>query len=249
MSTPEKSGANMPNQKEEACATADSVRTTSAGPADTSSGAKGSHDSHGPTSRYRTIVVDPPWPIAWKPASDLRAGGKWSRKERGERRSRKLELAYPVMTLDQIRRLPVGDLAQEDAVVFIWSTRRLFRDGETATVARAWGFEPCGEIIWGLRNPGLGSGAHANDHEPILIARRGALTLASEVPLGVYFWRQLYGFDGRAPYKIHSAKPEAFLDLVESTSPGPYLELFARRQRLGWDTWGNEALEHVEMSA
>lgn len=46
----------------------------------------------------------------------------------------------------------------------------------------------------------------------------------------------------------HSAKPEAFLDLVETVSPGPYLELFARRQRLGWDTWGNESLNHVELT-
>jgi N6-adenosine-specific RNA methylase IME4 len=45
----------------------------------------------------------------------------------------------------------------------------------------------------------------------------------------------------------HSQKPEAFLDLIEQVSPGPYLELFARRQRLGWDTWGNEALEHVAL--
>jgi N6-adenosine-specific RNA methylase IME4 len=51
------------------------------------------------------------------------------------------------------------------------------------------------------------------------------------------------------PRTAHSAKPEAFLDLVESVSPGPYLELFARRNRLGWDTWGNEALQHVEMGA
>ena len=51
------------------------------------------------------------------------------------------------------------------------------------------------------------------------------------------------------PVAEHSRKPEAFLDLVEHVSPGPYLELFARRQRLGWDTWGNEALEHVEMGA
>jgi N6-adenosine-specific RNA methylase IME4 len=50
------------------------------------------------------------------------------------------------------------------------------------------------------------------------------------------------------PRGKHSAKPEAFLDLVEQTSPGPYLEMFARRQRLGWDTWGNEALEHVEIA-
>jgi len=51
------------------------------------------------------------------------------------------------------------------------------------------------------------------------------------------------------PRGKHSAKPEAFLDLVEQVSPGPYLELFARRQRLGWDTWGNEALCHVELEA
>lgn len=49
------------------------------------------------------------------------------------------------------------------------------------------------------------------------------------------------------PRGAHSAKPEAFLDLVESVSPGPYLELFARRQRLGWDTWGDEALPHVDL--
>lgn len=51
------------------------------------------------------------------------------------------------------------------------------------------------------------------------------------------------------PRGPHSAKPEAFLDLVEQISPGPYLELFARRNRLGWDTWGDEALWHVEMPA
>jgi len=47
--------------------------------------------------------------------------------------------------------------------------------------------------------------------------------------------------------KTPPSGPGAFFDLVESVSPGPYLELFARRQRLGWDTWGNEALEHVKM--
>lgn len=50
------------------------------------------------------------------------------------------------------------------------------------------------------------------------------------------------------PRGAHSAKPEAFLDIVESVSPGPYLELFARRDRLGWDTWGNEALGTAELS-
>jgi len=49
--------------------------------------------------------------------------------------------------------------------------------------------------------------------------------------------------------KQHSRKPDGFLDLVERNSPGPYLELFARRARFGWDYWGNESLETVEMPA
>lgn len=51
------------------------------------------------------------------------------------------------------------------------------------------------------------------------------------------------------PRGAHSAKPEAFQDMVEQVSPGPYVELFARRDRLGWDTWGNESLGTAEMPA
>lgn len=51
------------------------------------------------------------------------------------------------------------------------------------------------------------------------------------------------------PRGLHSEKPEAFLDLVEQVSPGPYCELFARRDRLGWDTWGNESLGTAELVA
>jgi N6-adenosine-specific RNA methylase IME4 len=51
------------------------------------------------------------------------------------------------------------------------------------------------------------------------------------------------------PRAEHSRKPDAFLDLVEQVSPGPYLELFARRNRLGWDTWGNQSFEHVEIAS
>lgn len=51
------------------------------------------------------------------------------------------------------------------------------------------------------------------------------------------------------PRGKHSEKPEAFQDLVEQVSPGPYVELFARRDRLGWDTWGNESLGTAEMAA
>jgi N6-adenosine-specific RNA methylase IME4 len=51
------------------------------------------------------------------------------------------------------------------------------------------------------------------------------------------------------PRGEHSEKPEAFLDIVEQVSPGPYLEMFARRARFGWDYWGDESLGTVDLEA
>jgi N6-adenosine-specific RNA methylase IME4 len=137
-----------------------------------------------------------------------------------------------------------GHAVEDGRHLFLWSTRRNFREGLACSVARAWGFEPCGEVIWGLRSPGLGTPrALAADHEPILIAKRGSPEWTSKAPVGVHFWRQPYYPKGGG--KIHSAKPDAFQDHVELWSPGPYLELFARRDRLGWDTWGNESLNTI----
>ena len=181
---------------------------------------------------YRTIVADPPWEIPKK----IRPDG---------RRAAATEVPYSFMSIEAIEALSVDAVAAENAVLFLWSTRRNFRDGVAAGVARAWGFEPCGEVIWGLRNTGLGTPALANDHEPILIARRGSPSWTAERPMGVHFWRQPYYPEGGG--KIHSAKPDAFLDHVEQWSPGPYLELFARKARFGWDYWGDESLQTVEL--
>ena len=185
--------------------------------------------------KYRTIVADPPWPIG-------------ARMGKGGRRKNATLVPYSFMGISGIEALTVGELAEDDALLFLWSTRNLFREGVTARVARAWGFDPCGEIIWGLRNPGLGTLSMANDHEPVLIARRGRAPISHDEPLGVFFWKQVYEY-GKAgvPQKVHSAKPPGFLELVERLSPGPYLEMFAREARLGWDSWGDEALCHVTL--
>lgn len=181
-------------------------------------------------TRYRTIVADPPWPITMR----MGAGG---------RRARVTEVPYTTLTLDAIKALPVAERAADEAHLYLWSTRRLFREGQAAEVARAWGFEPVSEIIWGLRNPGMG-GFSGNGHEPILLAQRGGLSWPkNELPAGVMFWRQPY-----AHGKLHSAKPEGFLDLVERVSPAPRLEMFGRRARFGWDYWGDESLGTVELS-
>lgn len=187
--------------------------------------------------KYPCIVADPPWEIAKR----IGVGG---------RRRNETVVPYPMMKLEEIKALPVREWAAPKAHLYLWSTRRLFREGTAATVARAWGFEPVGEIIWGLRNAGTGGGTLTNDHEPILVCSRGGATFPKGEPCGVWFWKQPYvKHSSGVPMKEHSAKPPALQDLVERLSPGPYLELFARKQRLGWSTWGNEALNHLEVVA
>ena len=184
--------------------------------------------------RYRTIVADPPWPLRW-------SGGA------GGAHRNATPLAYPLMTLEDIRALPVADLAEDNAHLYLWVTPEMNRKGEGVNTAEAWGFDVVDEIVW--EKPNIGMGIFPRHvHEPLLVCRRG--TLPFDAPRNirsVQRWSQRHAGNGGG--KVHSAKPDASYDLIESVSPGPYLEMFARRQRLGWDTWGNEALCHVEMSA
>jgi N6-adenosine-specific RNA methylase IME4 len=97
-------------------------------------------------------------------------------------------------------------------------------------VARAWGFEPQQMLTW--RKPGLGTGRFQCNTESVLVCRKGG---PAGNPFGATGGT---GFDW--PRGRHSEKPAAFFDLVERVSPGPYLEMFARCRRLGWDSHGNE---------
>jgi N6-adenosine-specific RNA methylase IME4 len=187
-------------------------------------------------TRYRTIVADPPWPFMW-------SAGK------GGRRRRETELGYKTMSVADICALPVRDLADPDGChLFLWVTDELLADGVGMQVAKAWGFRRAGpSIVWSKKNFGLGRFPRPS-HEQMLVCRLGSLQFTGPYNRGsVYQWEQpRASHNGR---RIHSAKPEGSLDLVEAVSPGPFLELFARRNRMGWDTWGNESLEHVEMGA
>lgn len=170
---------------------------------------------------YRTIVADPAWEFVWSG----HAGG---------RRARATRLGYTTMPLETIKAMPVSDLAHPDAHRYLWATR-VFREGHAVAVARAWGFEPFSEVIWRKRNFGAGSFPRPG-HEPLLICRRGNLPFTAPRDVhSVQDWRQHYDNNGG---KGHSRKPDGALDLVEQASPGPYLELFSRTPRLGWDSYG-----------
>lgn len=190
-------------------------------------------------TRYRTIVADPPWEQPDIGARTHSTQGNW----RGKWLGYVSEIPYGRMSLDAIRALPVGDLAEDEAHLYLWTTNRFLE--ESWSVARAWGFKPSTMLTWCKAPMGLGLGGQFTiTNEFVLFARRGKLAPLRRSDSTWWQWTRPYNENGGP---AHSRKPEAFLDLVEQVSPGPYLELFARRQRLGWDTWGNEAHCHVDL--
>ena len=143
-------------------------------------------------------------------------------------------MPYPTMTLAEIAAMPVSGVADKDAHLYLWTTQAWLR--ESYRVLDAWGYKQGAILVWSKPPKGV-CGTYVCSTEYCIFGRRGNLAHKRR-QLGTCFeW----------PRAGHSAKPEAFLDMVESVSPPPYLEMFARRQRLGWDTWGNEALNHVEL--
>jgi N6-adenosine-specific RNA methylase IME4 len=176
--------------------------------------------------RYRTIVADPPWHYAGTTGVNRgpNAGG------------RAPVLSYPTMTVEQISDLPVSEIAASDSHLFLWTTQRYL--SRSFEVVREWGFTPSATLTWCKDPVGVGPGGlFAVTSEFVVYARRGIPTYNQRI--NTTWWRWPRGY--------HSQKPDGFIDEIERAVPGPYLEMFARRNRLGWDTWGNEALEHVAL--
>ena len=167
--------------------------------------------------KYRTIVADPPWRYA-AAATKADAGKHYSTMSLGE-----------IMAL----RDTVQQLAEPDAHLWLWTTNAFIEEGYD--VVRAWGFRPLTLLTWCKPQPGVGYYLRNNTEHAILASRGTPLVPEEKAMASWYVW----------PRGEHSAKPEAFYDLVEQVSPTPYIELFSRRARLGWGTWGDQALEGV----
>ncbi len=146
-------------------------------------------------------------------------------------------LPYPSMTLKQIASLPLQTLMEQDAHVYLWTINHFV--SESYMIARAWGLRPVQLLTWCKRPMGLGlGGTFVNTTEHILFCKRGQLKALRRVDTSWWLWKR---------QKRHSQKPEEFQTLVERVSPGPYLELFARRVRPGWSVWGNEVASDIEL--
>ena len=179
--------------------------------------------------RFSTILADPPWRFTNRT-------GKMAPEHR--RLSR-----YRTMTMEEIAALPVAQITAPVAHLYLWVPNALLPWG--LHVMEAWGFDYKSNIIWHkLRKDGGSDGRGVgfyfrNVTEMLLFGIRGknARTLAPG--------RRQVNYIG-SQKREHSKKPDEQYDIIESCSPGPYLELFARGARPRWAVWGNQADETYE---
>jgi N6-adenosine-specific RNA methylase IME4/ParB-like chromosome segregation protein Spo0J len=165
--------------------------------------------------RYPVIYADPPW---------RRPAGTSSP-------NREIENQYPTLTTEAICALPVGTVATEAAVLFLWCVAPNLP--EALQVMRAWGFEYETSVVWVKHAIGTGYWVR-NRHELLLIGSRGNMPhpAPSARPDSVI----------EAPRREHSRKPDEAYEMIERMYPELLrIELFARHARPGWDCWGNEA--------
>ena len=178
--------------------------------------------------KYACIVADPPWKVG--------AGPLCGREGFGDATGASRPLPYPAMTVAEISAMRVAEIAAPNAHLYLWTINRYLRDA--FDIVTAWGFNYSTTLVW-AKNPmggGLG-GCYGISTEFVLFCRRGTLAAKEEMPSTWFNWKRPYDSRGKPR---HSAKPGQFMEMVEFVSPGPYLELFARDSRPGWDSWGNE---------
>lgn len=174
--------------------------------------------------RFATIYADPPWRFQNRTGKVAPENKKLNR--------------YETMHLEEIKELPVSQIAADKSHLYLWVPNALLPEG--LEVMKAWGFEYKGNIIWEkVRKDGEPDGRGVgfyfrNVTEILLFGIRGNSnrTLAparSQVNLI------------RTQKREHSRKPDEIIPIIENCSPGPFIELFARGDRERWAMWGNQA--------
>ena len=172
------------------------------------------------------IYADPPWTYR-----------RWSGLEGPSQRNGLAQMHYDTMSAEDIAALPIADLAAKDCALFCWACMPLLP--EAVQVVRGWGFEyKTNAFTWVKTNQngglymGLGYWTRGNP-ELCLLGTRGKPRRKDKGVDEVIF----------EPVGKHSSKPESAAHRIERLLDGPYLELFARRPRRGWDVFGNQ-VEH-----
>ncbi len=181
------------------------------------------------SGRYGTILADPPWRFANRTGKMAPEHKRLSR--------------YQTMTFEEIMELPVAELAKPQSHLYLWVPNALIRQG--LEVMDRWGFEYKTNVVWyKIRKDGGPDGRGVgfyfrNVTELVLFGIKGSLRTLPPGRTQVNIIR--------SRKREHSRKPDELYDVIESCSPGPYLELFARHARFGWSQWGDEMTSGTHM--
>ena len=143
------------------------------------------------------------------------------RHDQGGRRN---AILYPTMKMEEIKAIPIQQLAEETSILWLWTTNAHLPDA--LDIAKGWGFEYKVLLTWVKNRIGTGYWLRGRTEHCIMAVKGHPvinLTNQSTVLL--------------APIRAHSQKPDEFYRLVETLCPGRKIELFARENRDGWDTW------------
>lgn len=177
---------------------------------------------------FATVLADPPWRF------QNRTGKVAPEHRRLDR--------YDTMPLADIQALPLAAHVSENAHLYLWVPNALLPEG--LAVMESWGFRYVSNLVWAKRRKdggpdGRGVGFYfRNVTELLLFGVRGSMRTLAPAR------RQVNMIESQK--REHSRKPDEQYDIIEACSPGPYLELFARYPRDGWQVWGNEAAPDVE---
>jgi len=171
-------------------------------------------------SKYKVIYADPPWHFK-----------SYSSKGDG----RNAIQHYDCMSISDISNLRVSDLASDDCVLLMWVVDPMLP--EALEVIKAWGFKyKTVGFTWAKQNKndlgmftGLGYWTRANPEMCLLATKGKPKRISKSVRQLIISQRQ-----------EHSRKPDEIYERIEQLLDGPYVELFARRERKGWDSWGNQ---------
>jgi len=185
---------------------------------------------------FQTIVVDPPW--RYRGNACVGDGGRGGVPKSAIARGSGAAAHYETLTNEQIRGMNVGEFAADNAYLFLWITNSflLEPDHPARSIPLAWGFRPVTVVTWAKHHkedpatPSRKTGTYfrgATEH--VVFCVRGKLPMSAAPAT----W---FG----SPRGRHSEKPDEFYRLVETVAPGPYLDVFARKIRPGWTSWGNE---------
>ena len=163
------------------------------------------------TGLFQTIVIDPPWD--WGDEGDVNQFGR-------------AKPDYTTMPIEDIERLPIGRIADENCHLYLWVTNRSLP--KAFRLIEAWGFRYITCLTWVKPSIGMGNYFRGST-EQVLFCVKGSQPLKRH-DVGTHF---------TAPRGArHSSKPEEFYKLVESCSYAPYIDVFGRNGREGWSVWG-----------